>query len=314
MFSVLAASDILNRKVNYELDFQCQPSLGEFRMRVQEAFGPTFQIDQIQVFDDVSQQWVALSRPTQLRHGCQAYVFQPENVCQPDVRGAIPPAVKPACAPTACAPMPCAPSPVACSPCASNMVQMVRTASPCNPCAPRVCAAPEVREAERHTTECSVKSFNFDVQVETEIVEKRVEVPVDKIVPVERIIDKIVQVPIEKVVECPIDRIVEKCVQVPIEKHCEVPVHRCVEKPIEVPIQRTVEVPMCQTIDKCVDRVVERVVEVPQAQRHVDKCVPVTQERICEVPVERQRIVERSVERSVPSVCAPIQPCAPCGY
>merc|ERR1719456_312900 len=104
------------------------------------------------------QQWVALTNAGQLRNGCQLFVFQPESACQPDVRGAIPPPIKPGCSP-------CAPTVVrSCSPCGPTVV------NPCNPCAPVVAnccppnpvactAATEIREAERRTTEHSVRSF-----------------------------------------------------------------------------------------------------------------------------------------------------------
>jgi predicted flap endonuclease-1-like 5' DNA nuclease len=67
------------------------------------------------------------------------------------------------------------------------------------------------------------------------VVEKRVEVPVEKIV--------------EKRIEVPVDRIVEKIV----EKRVEVPVEKIVEKRVEVPVDRIVE------------KVVEKRVEVPMA-------------------------------------------------
>jgi predicted flap endonuclease-1-like 5' DNA nuclease len=89
-----------------------------------------------------------------------------------------------------------------------------------------------------------------EVPVE-KIVEKRVEVPVDRIV--EKIVEKRVEVPVEKIVEkrieVPVDRIVEKVV----EKRVEVPVEKIVEKRIEVPVDRIVE------------KVVEKRVEVPMA-------------------------------------------------
>jgi predicted flap endonuclease-1-like 5' DNA nuclease len=89
-----------------------------------------------------------------------------------------------------------------------------------------------------------------EVPVE-KIVEKRVEVPVDRIV--EKIVEKRVEVPVEKIVEkrveVPVDRIVEKIV----EKRVEVPVEKIVEKRVEVPVDRIVE------------KVVEKRVEVPMA-------------------------------------------------
>ncbi len=49
------------------------------------------------------------------------------------------------------------------------------------------------------------------------VIEKRIEVPVEKIV------EKIVEVPVEKIVEVPVEKIVEKVVEVPIEKIVKVP-------------------------------------------------------------------------------------------
>ena len=77
-------------------------------------------------------------------------------------------------------------------------------------------------------------------QVQTQVVEKIVEVPVEKVV------EKVVEVPVEKVVEVPVEKIVEKVVEVPVEK--------IVEKTVEVPVEKIVEVP--------VEKVVEKVVEV----------------------------------------------------
>jgi len=62
-------------------------------------------------------------------------------------------------------------------------------------------------------------------------VEKRVEVPVEKIV--EKVVEKRVEVPVEKIVE----KIVEKRVEVPVEKIVE----KIVEKRVEVPVEKIVE-------------------------------------------------------------------------
>ena len=81
------------------------------------------------------------------------------------------------------------------------------------------------------------------------IVEKRVEVPVEKIV--EKIVEKRVEVPVEKIVEVPVEKIVEKIV----EKRVEVPVEKIVEKIVE----KRVEVP--------VEKIVEKIVEVEPPPR-----------------------------------------------
>lgn len=89
-------------------------------------------------------------------------------------------------------------------------------------------------------------------EVKTEVVEKVVEVPVEKIVekvvevPVEKVVEKVVEVPVEKivekVVEVPVEKVVEKVVEVPVEKIVEVPVEKIVEKVVEVPVEKIVEV------------------------------------------------------------------------
>ena len=77
-------------------------------------------------------------------------------------------------------------------------------------------------------------------EVKTEVVEKVVEVPVEKIVekvvevPVEKVVEKVVEVPVEKIVEVPVEKVVEKIVEVPVEK--------IVEKVVEVPVEKIVEV------------------------------------------------------------------------
>ena len=97
------------------------------------------------------------------------------------------------------------------------------------------------------------------------IVEKRVEVPVERIVevPVERIVEKRVEVPVERIVEVPVERIVEKRVEVPVDRIVEVPVDRIIEKRVEVPVDRIVEVPVERIVEKRVEVPVDRIVEVP---------------------------------------------------
>ena len=134
-----------------------------------------------------------------------------------------------------------------------------------------------------------------EVPVE-KIVEKRVEVPVDRIV--EKIVEKRVEVPVEKIVEkrveVPVDRIVEKIV----EKRVEVPVEKIVEKRVEVPVDRIVE----KRVEVPVDRIVEKRVEVP-VDRIVEKRIEVPVDRIVEKIVEKRvevpKIVEKIVEKRV---------------
>jgi len=107
-------------------------------------------------------------------------------------------------------------------------------------------------------------------EVKTQVVEKVVEVPVEKIVEkvVEVPVEKIVEV--EKVVEVPVEKIVEKTVEVPIEKVVEVPVEKIVEveKVVEVPVEKivekTVEVPVEKIVEVPVEKIVEKIVEVPK--------------------------------------------------
>jgi len=72
------------------------------------------------------------------------------------------------------------------------------------------------------------KQTNPASEVKTQVVEKIVEVPVEKIV------EKTVEVPVEKIVEVPVEKVVEKIVEVPVEK--------IVEKTVEVPVEKIIEV------------------------------------------------------------------------
>ena len=84
-------------------------------------------------------------------------------------------------------------------------------------------------------------------------VEKRVEVPVEKIV--EKVVEKRVEVPVEKIVE----KVVEKRVEVPVEKIVEKIVEKRVEVPVEKIVEKRVEVP--------VEKIVERIIEVEPPAR-----------------------------------------------
>lgn len=87
--------------------------------------------------------------------------------------------------------------------------------------------------------------FIYEKLEEGEVVEKIVEVPVEKIIEVEKIVevpvDKIIEV--EKIIEKPveIEKIVEKVVKSTdtVEKIVEIPVEKIVEKIIEVPVNAT---------------------------------------------------------------------------
>ncbi|KZV93038.1 hypothetical protein EXIGLDRAFT_646596 [Exidia glandulosa HHB12029] len=130
------------------------------------------------------------------------------------------------------------------------------------------------------STDSPNTTINGDSEERVRVVEKIVEVPVEKIV------ERIVEIPIEKIVEVEkrvempveVEKIVERIVEVPVERIVEVPVDRIVEKRVEVPVE--------------VERIVERIVEVP-VDHIVEKIVEV--EKRVEVPVEKLVTVEKIV-------------------
>jgi len=134
-------------------------------------------------------------------------------------------------------------------------------------------------------------------QVEPEVIETIVEVPVDRIVevPVEVIkeVERIVEVPVDRLVEVvrevPVDRIVEVIREVPVEVIKEV--EKIVEVPVEV--EKIIHVPV-EVIKE-----VEKIVEVP-----VDRIVEVIKEveKIVEVPVQIEEQKENSVDSSEENV------------
>ena len=140
----------------------------------------------------------------------------------------------------------------------------------------------------RHELPVDQDQEPITVEVE-KIVEKRVEVPVEKVV--EKVVEKRVEVPVEKVVvkEVPVEKLVEKRVEVPVEKLVE----KIVEKRVEVPVEKIVvkEVPVE------VEKIVEKRVEVP-----VEKVVEKVVEKRVEVPVERVIVKEVPVEKIVERV------------
>ena len=64
-------------------------------------------------------------------------------------------------------------------------------------------------------------SISFADDTSTKVMEKRVEVPVEKIV--EKIVEKRVEVPVEKIVEKIVEKVVEKRVEVPVAKLLNLP-------------------------------------------------------------------------------------------
>lgn len=92
-----------------------------------------------------------------------------------------------------------------------------------------------IMDINSFVNECFKKGFNIEKygligQDETKIVEKIVEVPVDREVIVEKIVEKIIEVPVDREV------IVEKIVEVPVENSIKNEV--IVEK--EVPVEKIV--------------------------------------------------------------------------
>ena len=163
---------------------------------------------------------------------------------------------------------------------------------------------PEARVYRRHDMRVAEDPVPAVVE---KIVEKRVEVPVEKIVvkevPVEKIVEKIVEkrveVPVEKIVvkEVPVEKVVEKVVEKRVEVPSEKLVEKVVEKRVEVPVEKIVEKVVVKEVP--VEKIVEKIVEVP-VEKIVVKEVPVEKivekivEKRVEVPVEK--IVERIVE------------------
>lgn len=138
------------------------------------------------------------------------------------------------------------------------------------------------------------------------IVEKQVPYPVEKVVerlvPQPYAVEKPVQVTVEKLVDrpYPVDRIVEKPVPYPVEKVVErlVPQPYAVEKPVQVTVEKYIDrpYPVERIVEKPVPYPVEKVVErlVPQPYE-VERHVPVTVEKIIDRPYPVDRIVEKQV-------------------
>ncbi len=134
-------------------------------------------------------------------------------------------------------------------------------------------------------------------------VEKRVEVPVDRVV--EKIVEKRVEVPVEKIVEKIVEKPVEDLVRINalqaevgqfkllLETERNKPAKEVtVEKRVEVPVDRIVEKIVEKRVEVPVEKIVEKRVEVP-----VDRIVEKIVEKRVEVPVEK--IVEKIVEKRV---------------
>jgi hypothetical protein len=160
----------------------------------------------------------------------------------------------------------------------------------------------------------AVETWEDEPIIEEVVVEKEIEVIVEKKVPVERYVDVeyevIVEKPIEKIIEKEIEiekimeREVEKIIEVPIEKIIEIPVERIIEKPVE--IEKRVEVPYERIVERKVEDIHENIVyhdqyldvdvnqlhNYPNAEILPTEVVIHEQERIVENPVYRDNIIE----------------------
>lgn len=138
-----------------------------------------------------------------------------------------------------------------------------------------------------------------DVDVE---VEKRVEVPYQTIVEKPVYHDKYVDIPNDIYVEKPYD--VERTVEYEVERRVPKYVEEVIERFVDVPVVKEIEVPVEKVVEKIIyiDKIVEkpvpmeRIIEVP-VERYVDKEIIV--EKIVEKPVYIEKRVEKPVERIV---------------
>lgn len=122
------------------------------------------------------------------------------------------------------------------------------------------------REMKSYVNE--VDTYEDEPVIQERIVEKEVEVIVEKRVPVERYVDVeydvIVEKPIEKIIEKEIEiekimeREIEKIIEVPIERIVEIPIERLVEKRVE--IEKRVEVPYERVVERKVEDIYENLV------------------------------------------------------
>lgn len=106
---------------------------------------------------------------------------------------------------------------------------------------------------------------------EVKVIEKIVEVPVEKIV--------------EKIVEVPVEKIVEKVVEVPIEKVVE----KIVEVPVEKVVEKIVEVPVNKP---------ENVDPNPEIQRQVESLRTILQQKQSELDEKSQQILDIKKQNS----------------
>lgn len=116
-------------------------------------------------------------------------------------------------------------------------------------------------------------------------VEKLVHVPVEKVVPIEKVVEKVVHVPIPK--PYPVEKIVHvpKIVEKPVEKIVTV------NKPVPYPVK----IPVPYPVEKIVEKPVEKIVQVP---KYIEKKVPY--EKLVPVEVPKPYPYKVEVERKIP--------------
>ena len=182
-----------------------------------------------------------------------------------------------------------------------------------------------LQEIVRQSTRPEVRTHTNYIDIEEEeavvverIVEKPVEVIIQRKIPRERIVevpyDVIVERPIEKVYhkDVIIERIVEKqktkIVEVPVEVIYEIPVEKIIERHIEY--ETIVEVPVERIVERRVEEIIENVRYQDRVQeidiRDVDRyrgqeILPkqvrtTTQERVVERPVYVDNVIEQVVQ------------------
>jgi hypothetical protein len=163
-----------------------------------------------------------------------------------------------------------------------------------------------------------VETWEDEPIVQERVVEKPVEVLVEKRIPVEKYVDVqydvYVERPIEKIIEKEIEiekvmeRQIQKIVEVPIERIVEIPIERIIEQPIE--IEKRVQVPYERVVERRVEDLIENIVyqdkyldinshdlhKYPHAQVLPTEVVIHEQDKIVERPVYYDNIIERIVD------------------
>lgn len=122
--------------------------------------------------------------------------------------------------------------------------------------------------AEPQTRRVEVETWEDEPIVQERIVEKQIEVIVEKRIPVERYVDVeydvYVERPIEKIIEKEIEiekimeRRIQKIVEVPIERYVDIPIERIVEHAVEY--ERRVNVPYERIVERRVEDLIENIV------------------------------------------------------